>query len=97
VLPPVNVCTSNPGAAGCPVVSPPSQSQQGAALAQALNTTINLINVSTKAGGTSQAGGSPAAASSTPDDSGKKNEGKEEGVLAQIAGTKDAAKKTYCN
>jgi filamentous hemagglutinin family protein len=97
VLPPVDVCTSNPIAASCPVVLLPSQSQQGGALAQALNTTINLINVSTKAGGTSQAGGGPAAVSSTPDDSGKKNEGKEEGVLAQIAGAKDAAKKTYCN
>lgn len=94
---------SNPGAAGCLVVLPPSQSQQGSALAQALNTTINVINAVsiTAGGGSPTSGGSsgPSAASSTPDDSGIKDKGeKEENVVAQNTGTKkEEPKKTFCN
>ncbi|WP_436143424.1 two-partner secretion domain-containing protein [Duganella sp. LjRoot269] len=51
VLPPVNVCLSNPNAAGCVVVVPPVQSQSDGPIAQALNTTINVINAVTPAGG----------------------------------------------
>jgi filamentous hemagglutinin family protein len=51
VLPPVNVCLSNPNAAGCVAVVPPVQSQSDGPIAQALNTTINVINAVTPAGG----------------------------------------------
>jgi filamentous hemagglutinin family protein len=47
VLPPVDVCVSNPGAAGCVAVVPPIQSQPDGPVAQALNTTINVINTVT--------------------------------------------------
>jgi filamentous hemagglutinin family protein len=104
VLPSVNVCLSNPTAAGCAVVLPPAQSQQGGVVAQALNTTINVINAATTTVGggaksSTGAGGGPTAASSTPDDSdSKKKDDKTEGVVAQKTGTeKDLPKKTYCN
>jgi hypothetical protein len=42
---------SNPNAAGCVAVVPPVQSQPDGPIAQALNTTINVINAVTPAGG----------------------------------------------
>jgi filamentous hemagglutinin family protein len=104
VLPPVSVCVSNPGAPGCTVVVPPVQSQSNGPIAQALNTTINVINAVTTtvggAGGNSSAGGGgPSGTSGTPDNKdSKKTDDTKEGAVAQKNDSgKDAAKKTYCN
>ncbi len=47
VLPPVDVCLSNPSAAGCVAAVPPPQPQSSGPIAQALNTSINVINATT--------------------------------------------------
>ena len=103
-LPPVDVCITNPSAAGCVAVVPPSPSQSSGPIAQALNTSINVINATTAVvsggvksptagggGGASSTTGSggPSAAASTPDDGDSKGKGdRKEGVVAQKTETK---------
>ncbi|USX11601.1 filamentous hemagglutinin N-terminal domain-containing protein [Oxalobacteraceae bacterium OTU3CAMAD1] len=95
VLPPVNICLVNPSAAGCQVVVPPSGLPSSGPVAQAINTTVNIINAVTTIGGS----GGSAAFSSAPDDGDiKEKGGVKEGLAVQQTATKsELPKKTYCN
>lgn len=96
MLPPVNICVVNPSAAGCQVVVPPSGLPSSGPVAQAINTTVNIINSVTTIGGSR--GGSAALSSAPGDGDIKKEDGVKEGIAAQQTATKsELPKKTYCN
>jgi len=97
VLPTVNQCSATPTAPGCEVVAPVTQMTTSEPIAQAINTTVNIINTSTAAV-TSPAATDNTSDKNTPTADDKKDD-KKVTVATDKSGVKndDAAKKMYCN
>jgi filamentous hemagglutinin family protein len=94
VLPAPSFCSTHPSDASCQVFNPGAGSvgAQGGQLAQAVQTTVNLINTSAPNSGTG--GGTPA-----PGGPGKKDDKKAGPAPSENTGVKNEkpATKTYCN
>lgn len=95
VLPSLNICLSNPAAAGCAVVSLPSQDQSSYPVATALGAAVNAINAAT-----SNLGGATVPDMLATVE--KKDETKDSSKAQQAStekpeATHEAIKKTYCN
>ena len=102
VLPPVTLCAANPSLPACAVVLPPTQVSNSQPVAQAISTTVNVIQLST-----SVSDGTVAGQSSESNPINNANDTKKDEKISDQSASKSSdatgvaknvdAKKTFCN